>query len=154
MKIKLIAVGKISENYLASGIEIYMNRLKHYAKVELIELNEAKVKNQQEIKNLESKKILEKVNFGKEDLILLDENGNDFKSIQFSEFLQKKMNNSKDIAFAIGGAYGFSEEIKEKAHLQISLSKMTFSHQMIRLFFLEQLYRAFTILKGEPYHNE
>ncbi|MCX6148606.1 MAG: 23S rRNA (pseudouridine(1915)-N(3))-methyltransferase RlmH [Candidatus Kapabacteria bacterium] len=154
MKIKLFATGKISAKYLNDGIGIYLNRLKHYTNIEIIEFGEVKVKNILEIKNLESKKIIDKVNFGKEDLILLDEKGKELNSIQFSDFLQKKMNNSKDLVFVIGGAYGFSDEIKEKALLQIALSKMTFSHQMIRLFFLEQLYRGFTILKGEPYHNE
>ena len=154
MKIKLFVTGKISAKYLNDGIGIYLNRLKHYTNIEIIEFGEVKVKNILEIKNLESKKIIDKVNFGKEDLILLDEKGKELNSIQFSDFLQKKMNNSKDLVFVIGGAYGFSDEIKEKAQLQISLSKMTFSHQMIRLFFLEQLYRGFTILKGEPYHNE
>jgi 23S rRNA (pseudouridine1915-N3)-methyltransferase len=154
MKIKLFVTGKISAKYLNDGIGIYLNRLKHYTNIEIIEFGEVKVKNILEIKNLESKKIIDKVNFGKEDLILLDEKGKELNSIQFSDFLQKKMNNSKDLVFVIGGAYGFSDEIKEKAQLQIALSKMTFSHQMIRLFFLEQLYRGFTILKGEPYHNE
>lgn len=154
MKIKLFVTGKISAKYLNDGIGIYLNRLKHYTNIEIIEFGEVKVKNILEIKNLESKKIIDKVNFGKEDLILLDEKGKELNSIQFSDFLQKKMNNSKDLVFVIGGAYGFSDEIKEKAQLQIALSKMTFPHQMIRLFFLEQLYRGFTILKGEPYHNE
>lgn len=154
MKIKLFVTGKISENYLNYGIDIYLSRLKHYTKLQIIEYPESKSKNINDIKNIESKKIIEKVNFGKEELILLDEAGSNFSSIQFSNLLQNKMNNSKDLVFVIGGAYGFSTEINEKANLKISMSKMTFSHQMIRLFFLEQLYRAFTILKGEPYHNE
>lgn len=156
MKIKLICVGKTVSPYLLEGETEYLKRLKHYGKVEKIEIPElknARKLSKDQIKSEEGKLILDKIN-PNDSLILLDENGTEYSSTKFAQFLQKKMNQStKGIAFIVGGAYGFSEEIYTKAQGKISLSKMTFSHQMVRLFFLEQLYRAHTILRGEPYHH-
>ena len=156
MKIKLICVGKTVKKYLQEGESEYLKRLKHYCPVEMIEIPELKnVKklSKGQIKTEEGNLILSKLK-PQEQLILLDENGAQFGSVQFSKFIQKRKNQGgKSIVFVIGGAYGFSEEVYAKAQSKISLSPMTFSHQMVRLFFLEQLYRAHTILKGEPYHH-
>ncbi|MFN3641285.1 MAG: 23S rRNA (pseudouridine(1915)-N(3))-methyltransferase RlmH, partial [Flavobacterium sp.] len=137
-------------------ITVYENRLSHYIKFDLEiipDLKDAKNLSEEQQKSKEGQLILQKLNTG-DHLILLDENGKNFSSEAFSEFLQKKMNSGlKTLVFVIGGPYGFSEEIYQKADGKISLSAMTFSHQMIRLFFVEQLYRAFTILRNEPYHH-
>lgn len=157
MKIKLLAIGKTDDRNLQTLIETYQNRLKHYINFELEIIPDIKnVKNLSEIqqKDKEGELILAKLN-STDQLILLDEKGKEFRSIQFSEFLQKKMNAGlKQLVLVIGGPYGFSETVYKRAQGKISLSKMTFSHQMIRLFIVEQLYRAFTILKNEPYHHE
>lgn len=157
MKFKLICVGKTEESYLKEGEQIYLERLKHYCKTEKIEIPELKnVKklSKEQIKIEEGKLILSKIE-NQDQIILLDENGKDFNSVEFSEFIQKKLNQGgKSICFIVGGAFGFSEDIYQKAQGKINLSSMTFSHQMVRLFFLEQLYRAQTILKGEPYHHQ
>lgn len=157
MKFKLICVGKTEESYLKKGEQIYLDRLKHYCKTEKIEIPElknAKNLSKDQIKTEEGKLILSKIG-NSDQLILLDENGKDFDSVEFSKFIQKKMNQGgKAICFVVGGAYGFSEEVYTKANGKIKLSSMTFSHQMVRLFFFEQLYRAQTILKGEPYHHQ
>jgi 23S rRNA (pseudouridine1915-N3)-methyltransferase len=157
MKIKLLAIGKTDDKNLQTLIENYQNRLKHYINFELEVIPDIKnVKNLSEVqqKEKEGELILSKL-APTDQLILLDEKGKEFRSIQFSEFLQKKMNAGiKQLVLVIGGPYGFSETVYKKAQGKISLSKMTFSHQMIRLFMVEQLYRAFTILKNEPYHHE
>ncbi len=157
MKIKLIAIGKTDDKDLNALIMVYKERLKHYIKFELIIIPDIKnVKNlsQKQQKEKEGSLLLSKLHSG-DQLIVLDEKGKDFRSVEFSNFLQKKMNSGiKQLVFVIGGPYGFSEEVYKKAQGKISLSKMTFSHQMIRLFFTEQVYRAFTILKNEPYHHE
>lgn len=157
MKIKLICIGKTGKEFLKEGENEYLNRLKHYIAVERIEipdLKNAKKLSIDQIKTLEGKEILSKVSSG-EQMILLDENGKQFSSVEFSDFLQHKFNQGgKGIAFIIGGAYGFSAEIYEKSITKISLSKMTFSHQMIRMIFFEQVYRSMTILHGEPYHHQ
>ncbi|MFT5858111.1 MAG: 23S rRNA (pseudouridine1915-N3)-methyltransferase [Flavobacteriaceae bacterium] len=157
MKIKLICVGKTSSSYLITGENEYLRRLQHYGhveKIEIPELKNAKRLRQDQIKKEEGTLILAKIASG-EHVILLDEVGKTFDSINFSKFLQKKFNQGgKALVFVVGGAYGFSEDIYAKANGKISLSEMTFSHQMVRLFFLEQLYRGFTILKGEPYHHK
>lgn len=154
MKIRIICIGKTTDFKINSLCEEYLKRLSHYAKVE-IEYLELKKKNLNEskVKIEEGKLILSKIEKGTT-LILLDELGKEFSSENYAIFLQKRMNSSqKEIVFVIGGAYGFSEEIYQKANYKIALSKMTFTHQMVRLIFLEQLYRAFTILKGEKYHH-
>ncbi|MDF1672066.1 MAG: 23S rRNA (pseudouridine(1915)-N(3))-methyltransferase RlmH [Vicingaceae bacterium] len=156
MKIKLIAIGKTDESYLKEGIDKYLKRLKHYASFELIIINDVKVGKKTNVilqKELEEKEILSKVNTN-DYLILLDEKGEEYNSVGFSKFLQKRMNSGNDIVFVIGGPFGFSELMYERAIAKVGLSKLTFSHQMVRLFFVEQLYRAFTILKGEKYHNQ
>lgn len=157
MKIKLIAIGKTDDKDLNALIMVYKERLKHYIKFELTIIPDIKnVKNlsQKQQKEKEGSLLLSKLHSG-DQLIVLDEKGKDFRSVEFSNFLQKKMNSGiKQLVFVIGGPYGFSEEVYKKAQGKISLSKMTFSHQMIRLFFTEQVYRAFTILKKEPYHHE
>jgi len=157
MKIKLLAIGKTDNNNLITLIRSYEERLKHYVKFELEIIPDLKnVKNLSEKlqKEKEGELILKKVRTD-DNLILLDEKGKEFRSIEFSGFLQKKMNSGiKQLVFVIGGPYGFSEKMYQKATGRISFSKMTFSHQMIRLFVVEQIYRAFTILKNEPYHHE
>jgi len=157
MTIKLIAIGKTDSVSLQDLIKEYENRLKHYVKFELVIIPDIKnVKNLSETqqKEKEGVLILKKLNTT-DVLILLDENGKQFGSVEFSDYLQKKMNSGiKQLVFVIGGPYGFSDAIYTKAQAKISLSKMTFSHQMVRLFIVEQLYRAFTILKNEPYHHQ
>ena len=156
MKIKLITIGKTDESYLKDGIDKYMKRLKHYVSFEMIIVNDVKVGKKSNIilqKELEEKEILSKLN-SNDYLILLDEKGEEYNSIGFSKFLQKRMNSGNDIVFVIGGPFGFSERMYERANAKVGLSKLTFSHQMVRLFFVEQLYRAFTILKGEKYHHQ
>ena len=157
MKVELWMVGKTNFDYLKDGIAIYEKRLKHYLSFELVtfpDLKNAKNLNPNQIKLNEGKSIIQKVQ--KDDfLILLDERGKSFNSVEFASFMEKKLQFSKKrIIFLIGGAYGFSEELYNRADTKIALSKMTFSHQMVRLFFLEQLYRAMTILNREPYHNQ
>lgn len=156
MNIKLVVIGKTDHDYFKKGIEEYSGRLKHYIKFELEVIPDVKnVKNlsEEQQKEQEGKKILEKLTAGCE-LILFDEEGKSYSSVSFSEFLQKKMNAGlKELIFVVGGPYGFSKEVYQRASGKISLSAMTFSHQMVRLFIVEQLYRAFTIIKGEPYHH-
>ena len=157
MKIKLLTIGKTDNKHLIQLIEEYQNRLKHYIKFELEIIPDIKnVKNLSEIqqKDKEGELILLKLQ-NTDQLVLLDDKGKDFSSIQFSQYLQKKMNSGiKQLVLVIGGPYGFSDTVYKKSNGKISLSKMTFSHQMIRLFIVEQLYRGFTILKNEPYHHE
>ena len=156
MKIKLICVGKTIKPFLREGEDEYLRRINHYSpieKVEIPELKNTKYLTHNEIKEKEGELILKKIKAG-EIIILLDENGKEYRSIEFSNYLQKKFNSGgKGLTFIIGGAYGFSNNVHKKSNEKISLSKMTFSHQMIRLFFLEQIYRGHTILKGEPYHH-
>tara|TARA_B110001469_G_scaffold127614_1_gene149281 strand:+ start:6397 stop:6870 length:474 start_codon:yes stop_codon:yes gene_type:complete len=157
MKIKLLAIGKTDNKNLIALIDEYQNRLKHYIKFEMEIIPDIKnVKNLSEIqqKEKEGALILSKLQ-NTDQLVLLDDKGSDFTSIQFSQYLQKKMNSGiKQLVLIIGGPYGFSEAVYKKSTGKIALSKMTFSHQMIRLFIVEQLYRGFTILKNEPYHHE
>jgi 23S rRNA (pseudouridine1915-N3)-methyltransferase len=157
MKIKLLAIGKTDNKHLIQLIEEYQNRLKHYIKFELEVIPDIKnVKKLSEVqqKEKEGALILSKLQ-NTDDLVLLDDKGKHFTSIEFSQYLQKKMNSGiKQLVLVIGGPYGFSDIVYKKAIAKISLSKMTFSHQMIRLFAVEQIYRAFTILKNEPYHHE
>lgn len=150
-------VGKTNFDYLKDGIVLYEKRLKHYISLELKiipDIKNAKNLNPDQVKHKEGELILQKLQ--KDDfLILLDEKGKELNSVGFASFLEKQFFNSKKrIVFQIGGAYGFSKEIYERSDSKIALSKMTFSHQMVRLFFVEQLYRAMTIIKGEPYHNQ
>lgn len=157
MKIKLLAIGKTDDKNLQILIQNYEKRLKHYIKFELEIIPDLKnVKNltESEQKEKEGALILRKMN-PTDQIILLDEKGIMHSSKEFSKFMQKKMNSGiKQLVLVIGGPYGFSQELYQKAQGKISLSKMTFSHQMVRLFVIEQVYRAFTILKNEPYHHE
>lgn len=157
MNIKLIAIGKTDNKNLQSLIEEYTKRLSFYIKFDLEIISDIKnVKNLSESqqKEKEGEFILSKIT-ATDQLILLDENGKTFSSVAFSDELQKKMNSGiKTLVFVIGGPYGFSESVYSKAFDKISLSQMTFSHQMVRLFVIEQLYRGFTILKNEPYHHQ
>lgn len=157
MNIKLLTIGKTDNKALQTLIDDYTKRLSFYVKFDLEIIPDIKnVKNLSESqqKEKEGELILSKIT-GTNQLILLDENGNSFSSIGFSEYLQKKMNSGiKTLVFVIGGPYGFSEEVYKKAEGKISLSAMTFSHQMVRLFVIEQLYRGFTILRNEPYHHQ
>jgi 23S rRNA (pseudouridine1915-N3)-methyltransferase len=157
MKIKLLAIGKTDNKNLIQLIEEYQNRLKHYIKFELDIIPDIKnVKNLSEIeqREKEGERIIAKLQ-NTDQLVLLDDRGKHFTSIEFSQYLQKKMNAGiKQLVLVIGGPYGFSDAVYKKSIGKISLSKMTFSHQMIRLFVVEQLYRGFTILKNEPYHHE
>ena len=157
MKIKLLAIGKTDDKNLQQLISNYENRLKHYVKFELQILPDIKnVKNLSEAqqKEKEGELILKQLQ-PTDQLVVLDEKGKDFRSKEFASYLQKKMNSGiKQLVFVIGGPYGFSDAVYKKSQGKVSFSKMTFSHQMIRLFVVEQLYRGFTILKNEPYHHE
>lgn len=157
MLIKLIAVGKTDDKQLESLTDIYINRLKHYVRFEtdfLTDLKNAKNLSESQQKEKEGDLILSKVATA-DFLVLLDERGKMYSSMGFSEYLQQRMNSGiKNLIFVIGGPYGFSDAVYARANGKISLSSMTFSHQMIRLFFVEQIYRGFTILRNEPYHHE
>ena len=157
MKVKLVVIGKTEEPYLIKGMREYENRITRYLSFEVVEipgLKNASHLSKQEWKAKEAAKI-RPVFTTSDILILLDEKGKEMTSVEFSSFLDKKFSSgSKNLVFVIGGPYGFDESVKKKAHFQLSLSKMTFSHQMVRLFFLEQLYRALTILRNEAYHHE
>lgn len=156
MTIKLITIGKTDSKALQELISTYQTRLRHYVKFELDiipDLKNAKNLSEKQQKEKEGELILKKLN-ATDALILFDENGKHYSSVDFSQFLQKKMNSGiKQLVFVIGGPYGFSDTMYEKVQAKISLSKMTFSHQMVRLFVVEQLYRGFTILRKEPYHH-
>ncbi len=157
MNIKLIVVSKTDVPYLQTGIDEYVGRLKHYCDFELVVIPALKnlgKASPEEVKEREGQLILKQVE--KSDMVvLLDEHGKEYGSVEFSEYLQKQMNTGiRTLSFVVGGAYGFSPAVYVAAQHKISLSRMTFNHQMVRLFFVEQLYRAFTILRHEKYHNE
>lgn len=156
MKITLIAVGKTEDKYLIEGIEKYLNRLKHYIGFNILIIPDIKnTKNLTEAqqKSKEAEFIAKQINPA-DVVVLLDEKGKKHSSVSFANYLNKQMIGSvQHLVFIIGGPYGFDETIYKRANSSLSLSDMTFSHQMVRLFFVEQLYRAFTILKNEPYHH-
>lgn len=156
MTIKLVCIGKTDKKELEELIKVYSDRLQHYIKFQfeiIPDLKKTKNLDENQQKSKEGDLILSGVQ-NSDFVVLLDENGKQFSSENFSEYIQKRMNTGlKRLIFIIGGPYGFSEEVYKRADSKISLSKMTFSHQMVRLFFTEQLYRAFTILKNEPYHH-
>ena len=157
MKIKLLSIGKTDNKQLIKLIDEYQNRLKYYIKFDMEIIPD--IKNIKKISKIQQKKMEGELILSKlkntDQMILLDDKGKDFTSIQFSKYLQKKMNSGiKQLVLVVGGPYGFSEAVYEKAIDKVSLSKMTFSHQMVRLFIVEQLYRGYTILKNEPYHHE
>lgn len=157
MKITLVTVGKTAMEWVRQGMNTYQSRLVHYIPFSLVEIPELKnvsSLSKDQIKQKEGELILKQIR-PIDDVILMDERGKEYTSIELAKILQDKINyNGKDIVFVIGGAYGFSEAVYSRANSKISLSRMTFSHQMVRTIFLEQLYRAFTIMKGEPYHHE
>lgn len=157
VKIVLLTIGKTDASWVQEGIDIYTKRLGHYVpfSLEVIpDIKNRKNLSESQQKEQEGELILKNIQAG-DQLIVLDENGKQLKSTDFSSFLQQKMNSGlKRLVFVIGGPYGFSEKVYYQAVSKLSLSKMTYSHQMIRPFFVEQLYRAFTILKNEPYHHQ
>ena len=157
MKIMLIQVGKTNEKYLEEGIGNYVNRLKHYSDFSIVtlpELKNAKSLSIEQQKEKDTETILKNLE-PNDEIILLDEKGKEFTSTEFARYIEKKQASTrKRVVFVIGGPFGFSQKIYDIANGKVSISKMTFSHQMIRLLFVEQLYRAFTIIKGEHYHHE
>ena len=152
----MLLVGKTEDAYLREGISKYLNRLRHYVRldfVEITELKNTKSLTQAQQKAKEAELILKRL-LPSDQVILLDEKGVQLTSIQFAEFIDKKQLGSvSNLVFVVGGPYGFDESVYQRANDKMSLSKMTFSHQMVRLFFVEQLYRGYTIIKGEPYHH-
>ncbi|MCB0662425.1 MAG: 23S rRNA (pseudouridine(1915)-N(3))-methyltransferase RlmH [Saprospiraceae bacterium] len=157
MKIFLWQIGKTSFKYLDQGVDLYVKRIKKYGNLSVETIPDVKNAGNfspEVLKKKEGESILKKLS-DDDFLILLDENGKSFSSVEFADYLQQHMNTGRRrIVFLIGGAFGFSEEVYQRSNFQVSLSKMTFSHQMIRLFFVEQVYRAFSILNNSPYHNE
>ena len=157
MKVEFWVIGKTNQVYLKEGISIYEKRIQRYLKMEMLilpDIKNAKNLPPKQLKEKEGNQILKKLAKG-DCLILLDERGKDFSSVAFADFINKQLHHSyAKIIFLVGGAFGFSPSVYERANFKIRLSSMTFSHQMIRLFFIEQFYRAMTILKNEPYHNE
>ncbi|MCK9421280.1 MAG: 23S rRNA (pseudouridine(1915)-N(3))-methyltransferase RlmH [Bacteroidales bacterium] len=157
MKVRLIVIGKTEEAWLRSGIHEYEMRIKHYLPFEIIEIpalkNAATLSNAEQ--NLRESEMISKQILPDDVLVLLDEKGEDMRSIEFATFLNKQFSaGGKNLIFTIGGPFGFDPDLKKRARFILSLSKMTFSHQMVRLFFTEQLYRALTILRGESYHHD
>ena len=157
MKITLLTVGKTDKDWVRQGMDIYVSRLKYYipfAVVEIPELKNVSALTKDQIKMREGELILKNIK-PTDDLILLDERGKEYTSVELAKVIQDKISYvGKDMVYVIGGAYGFSDAVYQRANSKISLSRMTFSHQMVRAIFVEQIYRAFTIMKGEPYHHE
>lgn len=157
MKIKLLVIGKTDTDYLKQGIDEYIGRLKHYLPFEMIVISDLKnTKNLTEDfqKQKEGELILNQID-NSDFVVLLDEKGKQYTSVSFSQFIEKKMiTGLKTLTFIVGGPYGFSQPVYQKCNAKISLSDMTFSHQMVRFIFVEQLYRAMTIIRGEPYHHK
>lgn len=157
MKITLLTVGKTDRDWIRQGLDIYVSRLKHYIPFVLTEIPELKNVSSlsaDQIKTREGELILKNIRPG-DDVILFDERGRQYTSVELAKTLQDKISyTGKDIVFVIGGAYGFSQAVYDRADSKLSLSKMTFSHQMVRAIAAEQIYRAFTIMRGEPYHHE
>ncbi len=156
MEIQLITIGKTSIPFVKQGIEIYSKRLTRYIKFSLRELPDIKnSRNMPESRQKEEgSQILSSVSQG-DTVVLLDERGKEFTSVEFASFIEKRMAaGGKRLVFVVGGPYGFSDEVYSRADFKVSLSRMTFNHEMVRLFFTEQLYRGMTIIKGEPYHHQ
>lgn len=156
MKIKTIFVGKLQDRYLKEGIETYRDRISRYSQIELVEVEDEAVTakaDQSKIKGIEAERIIKRVTPGSL-LVALDEKGKGLSSEGLAGFIQKAMDSGvKEISFVVGGSLGLGEKVRERADLILSLSHMTFTHQMVRVVLLEQIYRAFTIIKGEPYHK-
>lgn len=156
MKVTLILIGKTTNAHFIASISDYVSRIEHYLPFSIItipELKNTKKLTEEQQKEREGDLILKELQ-SSDTLVLLDEHGKEYRSIEFAQWVQKKQNSTKRLIFLIGGPYGFSRAVYERANEKISLSKMTFSHQMVRLIFVEQLYRACSIIKGEPYHHE
>ena len=157
MKITLLTVGKTDKDWVRQGMDIYVSRLKHYipfSVVEIPELRNVSALTKDQIKTREGELILKNIR-PTDDLVLLDERGKEYTSVELAKVIQDKISYvGKDIVYVIGGAYGFSDAVYQRADSKMSLSRMTFSHQMVRAIFVEQIYRAFTIMRGEPYHHE
>lgn len=156
MTTRLICIGKTIKSYLKDGEAEYVKRLKRYTKLQEVvipELRKASKLSESEIKQKEGELLLSKIE-SNDFVVLLDEKGKSLSSEEFANWLEnKQIYGTSNIVFIIGGAYGFSEEVYNRSQYKLSLSRMTFSHQMVRMIFKEQLYRAFTIIKGEPYHH-
>lgn len=156
MKTELILVGKTNDKHFQEGIDDYCQRIGHYMPFSITvipELKNTKSLSFQQQKEREGEMILAKLQ-SSDHVVLLDEHGKDFRSVEFARWIEQKNASVRRLVFVIGGPYGFSEAVYSRANEKISLSKMTFSHQMVRLVFVEQIYRACTIIKGEPYHHE
>lgn len=157
MKMTLLAMGQTERNWIKDGLDIYTSRLSHYVQFsvkEIPELKNVSALSPEQIKAKEGELIMKSVR-STDDVILLDEHGKEYSSMEWASVIEKKIgNSSRDLVFVIGGPYGFSRQVYERCNGKVSLSRMTFSHQMARVIFTEQLYRAFTIIKGQPYHHE
>ena len=157
MELKLVTVGKTDVKWVKEGLDLYVSRLRHYVPFSLVEIPQLKnvsALTQEQIKEKEGELILKQLNPG-DSVVLLDERGKEYRSVEWAEWIQQRLaRGGKGLVFVIGGAYGFSRAVYDRAEGMIALSKMTFSHQMVRTIFAEQLYRAFTIIRGEPYHHE
>lgn len=156
MKTLLILVGKTTDRHFQAGIADYVGRISHYMPFDLVmipELKNTKSLTEEQQKVAEGELIMRQLQTG-DTVVLLDEHGRELRSVEFARWLEQKRNTARRLVFVIGGPYGFSEAVYARANEQLSLSKMTFSHQMVRLVFTEQVYRACTIIRGEPYHHE
>lgn len=156
MKTKLLVVGKTNDKNITKGIDDYVGRVKHYMPFDIAvipELKNTKSLTQSNQKEMEAEQILKRLQ-PSDTVVLLDEHGKEYRSIEFAKWIEKQQQTARSLVFIIGGPYGFADSVYERSNAKLSLSKMTFSHQMIRLLFVEQIYRACTIIKGEPYHHE
>ena len=157
MEVKLVTVGRTDVPWVREGLDLYVSRLRHYVPFSLVEIPQLKNVSsfsQEQIKEKEGELILRQLVPG-DTVILLDEHGKEYRSVEWADWIRKQLSRGgKALVFVIGGSYGFSEAVHARSDGKVSLSRMTFSHQMVRTIFAEQLYRAFTILKGEPYHHE
>lgn len=156
MKITLLTVGKTDVRWVREGLELYVSRLSHYVRFALKgipELKNVSAFTKEQIKEKEGDLILSSLAPG-DFVVLLDERGRKYRSVEFADFIRERLNRGADMVFVVGGAYGFPQKVYSRADSMMSLSDMTFSHQMVRTIFAEQLYRAFTIIRGEPYHHE
>lgn len=156
MKTILILVGKTTDKHFQAGISDYADRITHYMPFDIVtipELKNTKSLSEEQQKTMEGELILKQLQ-PSDTLVLLDEHGKELRSIELAKWLEQKQQTARRLVFVIGGPYGFSEAVYSRANEKLSLSKLTFSHQMVRLVFTEQIYRACTIIKGEPYHHE
>jgi len=156
MKTELILVGRTTDKHFQAGIEDYAGRIGHYMPFGITVINELKSTkslSEEQQKTAEGKLIMKQLQTS-DTVVLLDEKGREMRSVELARWLEQKQSTARRLVFVIGGPYGFSQEVYDRADEKLSLSKLTFSHQMVRLVFTEQIYRACTIIKGEPYHHE